>query len=79
VKIRQQKDLSLVAHLHLGGMFVADHELQNAAGYMDDPARLSAPKHLNKNTWFDAHGNEAISQDGMRRQSHYHDQLTFLC
>jgi glycerol uptake facilitator-like aquaporin len=79
VKIPRQKDSSLVAHLHLGGMFVADHELQNAAGYMDDPARLSAPQHLHLNTWFDAHGYEAISQDGMRRQSNYPDQLTFLC
>jgi hypothetical protein len=63
--------------IHLGGMVVAQHELQHAMGQMEDAAGFTPPYHLQAHTRPDSHGGEPLAQGrvgGHRLHAHL---LTF--
>jgi hypothetical protein len=66
------------AHLHLGGMVMADHELQDAAGHMQESSGPAAPQHLQLNARPDTHRHKTVPQMQLGGQTDDPDTLTFL-
>ena len=64
--------------LHLGGMVMADHELQDAAGHVQDSSGSASPQHLQLNARSDTHRHKTVPQMQLGRQTYDPYTLTLL-
>lgn len=52
-------------HFHFGGLFMAEHELKDATGKVQDATRLAASQHLHLGTRLNAHRIETAAESRM--------------